>query len=148
MILAARVAKLDTEKQLTDLRQVIVERDATIIRSQEEPDAAKGNLINAEVFDALGPKGFLVNVARGTIVDEDALVAALQDKRIAGAAVDVFRDEPNAPEALMATENIVMTPHIASSTHETRRAMADLVLANLRAHFAGEPVPTPVPDQR
>ena len=106
------------------------------------------NLINAEVFDALGPKGFLVNVARGTIVDEDALVAALQDKRIAGAAVDVFRDEPNAPEALMATENIVMTPHIASSTHETRRAMADLVLANLRAHFAGEPVPTPVPDQR
>ena len=106
------------------------------------------NLINAEVFDALGPKGFLVNVARGTIVDEDALVAALQDKRIAGAAVDVFRDEPNAPEALMAIENIVMTPHIASSTHETRRAMADLVLANLRAHFAGEPVPTPVPDQR
>ena len=106
------------------------------------------NLINGPVFDALGSKGFLVNVARGTIVDEDALIAALQEKRIAGAAVDVFRDEPNAPEALMATENVVMTPHIASSTHETRRAMADLVLANLRAHFAGKPVPTPVPDQR
>ena len=106
------------------------------------------NLIDADVFDALGPKGFLINVARGTIVDEAALVVALQDNRIAGAAVDVFRDEPNAPEALMGTENIVMTPHIASSTHETRRAMADLVLANLRAHFAGEPVPTPVPNQR
>ena len=106
------------------------------------------NLINGPVFDALGSKGFLINVARGTIVDEDALIAALQEKRIAGAAVDVFRDEPNAPEALMATENVVMTPHIASSTHETRRAMADLVLSNLRAHFAGKPVPTPVPDQR
>ncbi len=110
-------------------------------------DSTRG-LIDAAVFDALGPTGFLVNVARGTIVDEDALIAALQEKRIAGAAVDVFRDEPNAPEALMTTENIVMTPHIASSTHETRRAMADLVLANLRAHFAGQPVPTPVPDQR
>ena len=106
------------------------------------------NLINADVFDALGPTGFLVNVARGTIVDEDKLIAALQEKRIAGAAVDVFRDEPNAPEALMSVENVVMTPHIASSTHETRRAMADLVLANLRSHFAGQPVPTPVPDQR
>lgn len=109
-------------------------------------DSTRG-LIDASVLEALGPKGFLVNVARGTILDEDALIAALQEKRIAGAAVDVFRDEPNAPEALMTTENIVMTPHIASSTHETRRAMADLVLANLRAHFAGEPVPTPVPDQ-
>ena len=106
------------------------------------------NLIDAPVFDALGPNGFLVNVARGTIVDEGALITAVQEKRIAGEAVDVFRDEPNAPETLMAAENVVMTPHIASSTHETRRAMADLVLANLRAHFTGEPVPTPVPDQR
>lgn len=109
--------------------------------------ATTRGLIDASVLDALGPKGFLVNVARGTIVDEDALVAALQEKRIAGAALDVFRDEPNAPVALTEMENVVVTPHIASSTAETRRAMADLVLANLRAHFAGEPVPTPVPNQ-
>jgi len=101
-------------------------------------------LVNADVLDALGPKGFLVNVARGTIVDQEALVAAVKEKRIAGAAVDVFEDEPNAPEELFEVENIVMTPHIASSTAETRRAMADLVLENLRLHFAGKPVKTPV----
>ncbi len=101
-------------------------------------------LVNAEVLDALGPKGFLVNVARGTIVDQQALVDAVTEKRIAGAAIDVFEDEPNAPEELFEVENIIMTPHIASSTGETRRAMADLVLENLRLHFAGKPVKTPV----
>jgi hydroxypyruvate reductase len=127
--------------------QALAEDSDILFVSCQGGDSTKG-LIDAAVLDALGPKGFLVNVARGTILDEDALISALQEKRIAGAAVDVFRDEPNAPDALMMTENIVMTPHIASSTHETRRAMADLVLANLRAHFAGDAVPTPVPDQR
>jgi len=122
--------------------------DSDILFVSCQGGASTRGLIDKAVLDALGPKGFLVNVARGTIVDEDALVAALQEKRIAGAACDVFRDEPNAPQELMSTDNVIMTPHIASSTHETRRAMADLVLANLRAHFAGEPVPTPVPDQR
>ncbi len=105
------------------------------------------NLINDAVLDALGPRGFIVNVARGSIVDEDALIRALQEQRIAGAGLDVFRNEPHAPEALFGMENVVVLPHIASSTVETRRAMADLVLANLRAHFAGRPVPTPVPRQ-
>lgn len=103
------------------------------------------NLIDAAVLDALGPKGFLVNVARGTIVDETALVRALREKRIAGAGLDVFLDEPRAPAELLEMDNVVATPHIASGTHETRRAMAALVAANLRAHFAGRPVLTPVP---
>ena len=105
------------------------------------------NLVNGPVLDALGPNGFLVNTARGSIVDQPALIVALQEKRIAGAALDVFDAEPNVPEELMAMENVILTPHIASSTHETRRAMGDLVLDNLQAHFAGKPVLTPVPPQ-
>ncbi|NML15932.1 2-hydroxyacid dehydrogenase [Azohydromonas caseinilytica] len=92
-------------------------------------------LISAEVLQALGPQGFLVNIARGTLVDEAALVRALQDKRIAGAGLDVFLDEPRVPEALLALDNVVLTPHVASGTHETRQAMADLVLENLRSFF-------------
>ena len=102
-------------------------------------------LVNAEVMDALGPEGFLVNVARGTVVDEAALVRALVERRIAGAGLDVFEDEPNVPEALLALDNVVLLPHIASATHETRQKMGDLVLANLRAHFAGKPLLTPIP---
>ncbi|MFN4087442.1 MAG: 2-hydroxyacid dehydrogenase [Alphaproteobacteria bacterium] len=102
-------------------------------------------LIDADVLDALGPKGFLVNIARGTIVDEAALVRALQEKRIAGAGLDVFLDEPRAPQELFDLDNVVITPHVASATNETRRAMAELVAANIRAHFAGRPVLTPVP---
>ena len=98
-----------------------------------------------EVLDALGPDGLLVNVARGSIVDEDALVAALAEGRLGGAALDVFADEPKVPAALCAMTNVVLTPHVASGTVETRRAMGALVLANLEAHFAGRPLPTEVP---
>jgi lactate dehydrogenase-like 2-hydroxyacid dehydrogenase len=101
---------------------------------------ANRGLVDAVVLDALGPAGFLINAARGTIVDQPALVTALRDGRIAGAALDVFDGEPEVPAELMAMENVVLTPHIAASTHETRRAMADLVYDNLRAHFAGKPV--------
>ena len=104
-------------------------------------------LVNGDVLRALGSKGFLINTARGPIVDQSALVAALEDRAIAGAALDVFDGEPNVPAALMKMENVVLTPHIASSTHETRRAMGDLVYDNLRAHFDGKPVLTPVPPQ-
>lgn len=104
-------------------------------------------LIDAAVLDALGPKSFLINIARGTIVDEPALVKALKEKRIAGAGLDVFLDEPNAPAELFDMDNVVITPHVASATHETRRAMAELVASNLRAHFSGRPVLTPVPKQ-
>jgi lactate dehydrogenase-like 2-hydroxyacid dehydrogenase len=104
-------------------------------------------VVDAVVLDALGPNGFIVNTARGPIIDQDALVKALLDERIAGAALDVFDGEPAVPEAMIGMENVVLTPHIASSTHETRRAMGDLVYANIRAHFDGKAVLTPVPLQ-
>ena len=107
--------------------------------------AGTRRLVDGRVLDALGPDGFLVNVARGSVVDEAALVRALVDGRIAGAGLDVFEDEPNVPAGLFALDNVVLLPHIASNTHETRQAMADLVLANLRAHFAGRPLITPIP---
>lgn len=99
------------------------------------------HLVDAEVLAALGPQGFLVNVARGSVVDEAALAAALQAGRIAGAGLDVFEDEPRPLPALLALDNVVLAPHIASGTHETRRAMADLVLHNLQQFIAtGYPV--------
>ncbi|QHJ00566.1 2-hydroxyacid dehydrogenase [Xylophilus rhododendri] len=103
------------------------------------------HLIDAAVLEALGPKGFLINVARGTVVDEAALVDALAHQRIAGAGLDVFEKEPGVPEALFALDNVVLTPHTASATWETRRAMADLVLDNLRAFFDEGRVQVAVP---
>jgi hydroxypyruvate reductase len=112
-----------------------------------EGGEANRSVVSSEVIEAIGPKGFLVNTARGPIVDQAALVAALEDGKLAGAALDVFDGEPQVPAKMMAMENVVLTPHIASSTHETRRAMGDLVYDNLRAHFDGKPVLTPVPPQ-
>ena len=97
--------------------------------------AESRNLISAEVLDALGPRGFLVNIARGTVVDEAVLVQYLREKRIAGAGLDVYVDEPRVPEALLQLDNVVLLPHVASATHETRQAMSALVLENLRAFF-------------
>ncbi|MNY08905.1 Glyoxylate/hydroxypyruvate reductase B [compost metagenome] len=102
------------------------------------------HIVNADVLKALGPQGVLVNVARGSLVDEKALVEALSNGAIGGAALDVFEDEPRVPEALFAFDNVTLAPHVGSGTHQTRRAMADLVLANLDAHFAGKELPTPV----
>ena len=102
-------------------------------------------VISAAVLEALGPDGVFVNVARGSVVDEPALVAALASGKLGAAGLDVFVDEPNVPPALTAMENVVLTPHIGSATLQTRQAMADLAFANLRAHFAGEKLPTPIP---
>ncbi|HET8609359.1 MAG TPA: 2-hydroxyacid dehydrogenase [Burkholderiales bacterium] len=99
------------------------------------------NLIDAAVLDALGPDGILINVARGSIVDEVALVSALREKRIAGAALDVYANEPHVPPELTALDNTLLTPHIGSATHEIRSARGERVLANLRSHFSGRPVP-------
>lgn len=107
--------------------------------------SATRGLVSREVLDALGPRGFLVNIARGSVIDEPALVEALRERRIAGAALDVFVDEPRVPEALFALENVVLAPHIASATVETRAAMAQLVLDNLDAFFATGRAVTPVP---
>jgi lactate dehydrogenase-like 2-hydroxyacid dehydrogenase len=110
--------------------------------------AGTKNLINADVLKALGPQGFLVNVARGSVVDQAALIEALQKKMIAGAGLDVFVDEPNVPAELRKLDNVVLTPHIASGTVETRKAMSALALANLDAFTEGQPVLTPVPECR
>jgi lactate dehydrogenase-like 2-hydroxyacid dehydrogenase len=96
------------------------------------------HLVNAQVLDALGPQGYLVNVARGTVIDEAALVKALQEKRIAGAGLDVFEHEPHVPPELFALDNVVLMPHVASATVQTREAMAQRVLDNLAAFFRGE----------
>jgi lactate dehydrogenase-like 2-hydroxyacid dehydrogenase len=100
--------------------------------------------VGTAVFDALGPSGLLINVARGSIVDEAALVAALTEGRLGGAGLDVFADEPNVPDALLALDSVVVQPHRASATEETRLAMADLVLANLAGWFADRRAVTPV----
>ncbi|QNT79362.1 2-hydroxyacid dehydrogenase [Entomobacter blattae] len=100
--------------------------------------------INQEVLEALGPEGVIINVARGSVVDEKALVKALQEKTIAGAALDVFEHEPNVPAELKSMDNVVISPHQASATRETRLAMGDLVFRNLEDHFAGKPLLTAV----
>ncbi|HEU5293327.1 MAG TPA: 2-hydroxyacid dehydrogenase [Burkholderiaceae bacterium] len=97
--------------------------------------AATRHLVNEAVLDALGTKGYLINVARGSVVDEVALVRALLDKRIAGAGLDVFENEPQVPAELMALDNVVLVPHIGSATVETRGAMAQRVFDNLKSYF-------------
>ncbi|MEO7223251.1 MAG: 2-hydroxyacid dehydrogenase [Devosia sp.] len=97
-------------------------------------------IVSREVLTALGPEGYLVNMGRGTLVDETALVELLQNGGIAGAALDVFEKEPQVPEALFALDNVVLSPHQGSATHQTRYKMGALVVANLDAHFAGEPL--------
>lgn len=110
--------------------------------------AATQHLINADVIDALGADGILINVARGSVVDETALVAALQNQRLGGAGLDVFEAEPKIPHALKMMENVVLTPHIGSATVETRQAMGDLACDNLSRYFADGTVLTPVPECR
>ena len=102
------------------------------------------HLVDAQVLAALGPEGTLINVARGSVVDESALVKALADGTLGAAGLDVFEAEPRVPEALWAMDNVVLQPHVASATHETRKAMGDLAVDNLRAYFSGKPVLTPV----
>jgi len=106
--------------------------------------AGTANLINAAVLDALGPEGYLVNVARGSVVDEPVLLKYLQENKIAGVGLDVFADEPRVPEAFFKLDNTVLFPHVASATVETRKAMGDLQVENLHLHFAGKPVKTRV----
>jgi lactate dehydrogenase-like 2-hydroxyacid dehydrogenase len=107
---------------------------------------ATQHLVNAAVLRELGPNGILVNVARGSVVDEDALVRALQDGTILGAGLDVFADEPWVPPALLENDNVVALPHIGSATHHTRAIMGQLVVDNLFSWFDGRGPLTPVPE--
>ncbi|MFY2558788.1 2-hydroxyacid dehydrogenase [Corallococcus terminator] len=129
-------------RHVADLETLAAEVDFLVL-SLPGGEHTRG-LVGTAVLEALGPKGILINIARGTIVDEAALIRALQQGKIAGAGLDVFENEPDIPPALTACENVVLTPHMASATLATRTAMADLVFDNLRAHFAGKPVLTPV----
>jgi lactate dehydrogenase-like 2-hydroxyacid dehydrogenase len=126
---------------------------ASLVELAEASDvlfvAASGNpgtagIVNAEVLDALGPDGILVNIARGSIIDEATLVEALRSGRIGAAGLDVFQREPQVPEALLTLDNVVLQPHLGSATAECRLDMGNLVLANLEAHFAGRPLPSAV----
>lgn len=128
-------------------------RSSSLLTLAEESDmlvlcmpggAETRHMIGLDVIEALGPEGTLVNIARGSVVDEAALVAALQDGRLGAAGLDVFEDEPNVPAPLFALDNVVLTPHVGSFTVEARRAMGRLAVANLLAHFHCEPLPTPV----
>lgn len=117
-------------------------RDSDILVLACAATEATRKLIDADILTALGAEGYLVNVARGSVVDEAALVAALDSGGIAGAALDVFVEEPSAPAGLIASDRTNLAPHIASATVETRIAMADLVLANVDALLAGRRPPT------
>ncbi|MFV0438402.1 MAG: 2-hydroxyacid dehydrogenase [Desulfopila sp.] len=102
-------------------------------------------LISAEVLDMLGTKGFFINIARGSVVDEAALIERLRTGAIAGAGLDVYNGEPDIAEQLLALDNVVLQPHLGSATQRTRMEMGNLTRANVAAYFAGKPLPTPVP---
>ena len=102
------------------------------------------HIVNREVMDALGPKGVLINIGRGPHVDEPEMVKALVEGRLGGAGLDVFEKEPHVPEEMFKLDNVVLLPHVASGTVETRTDMANLVLGNLEAHFNGKPLLTQV----
>ena len=119
-------------------------RDCDVLMVICPGGAATRHIVNAQVMQALGPEGTLINVARGSVVDEQALVKALTDGSLGAAGLDVFESEPKVPEALFGMDQVVLQPHVGSATHETRKAMGDLTVDNLRAHFAGKPALTPV----
>ncbi len=125
-----------------DLTEMARAVDVIFVITPGGPQTEK--LVNADVIDALGPKGILINVARGSVVDETALIAALSEGRLGAAGLDVFEAEPHIPEALKAMPNVVLLPHVGSATVETRAAMGDLVCDNLAAWASGDPVLTPV----
>ncbi len=101
-------------------------------------------MIHREILEALGPSSYLINVARGTVINESDLLAALQDRKIAGAALDVFENEPNPDPRFLELPNVLLTPHIGSATQETRQAMTNLAIDNLDAFFNQRPLPTPI----
>ena len=108
---------------------------------------ATKNVMNADIFTAIGPDGYFINVGRGSSVDETALHEALKSGTIAGAGLDVYKNEPDIPRGITGLHNVVLLPHIGSATVETRRAMGRLVYDNLKAFFAGKPLLTEVPQQ-
>jgi lactate dehydrogenase-like 2-hydroxyacid dehydrogenase len=135
-------AKPDAEWPRADsLVQLAIDSDILVVAARAH--GGNAGLISAEVIEALGPDGLLVNVARGSLVDEDALIAALRDGRVGGAALDVYETEPSPAERWADVPNTVLTPHTAGSTQGAVQRMVMMLLANLAAFFAGEPLKTP-----
>ncbi|WMY77933.1 2-hydroxyacid dehydrogenase [Citricoccus sp. I39-566] len=124
------------------VRELAEAVDVLVVAASGGPDSV--GIVGAAELAALGPQGHLVNIARGTVVDEDALVAALTEGTIAGAGLDVYEREPQVPEALFGLENVVLLPHVGSGTRETRADMAELVLSNLRRYLADGTLLTPI----
>ena len=123
---------------------VALARNCDVLMVVTPATVETSRIINANVLDALGPDGYLVNIARGSVVDEPVLLRYLQERKIAGAGLDVFADEPRVPPEFFSLDNVVLFPHVGSATVETRKAMGDLQIENLRLHFAGKPVRTRV----
>jgi lactate dehydrogenase-like 2-hydroxyacid dehydrogenase len=131
-------------KHYPDLIEMAKTVDTLIAIVPGGPSTAK--MINAEVMKALGPRGVIINVARGSVIDEPAMIAALKSGTIMAAGLDVFANEPNVPEELCAMQNVVLLPHIGSASVVTRNAMDQLVVDNLKAWFAGKAPLTPIPE--
>ena len=131
-----------TYRYFSDLAELACNVDVLVVLAPQT-EHTRG-MVNRAVLEGLGPEGVLINVARGSIVDEAVLVEMLERGELGGAGLDVFVDEPNVPEALSALDNVVLQPHTGSATHDTRRAMAMLVVDNLQAFFRGGPLLTPV----
>lgn len=125
-----------------DLVQLAADSDYLMVSCKGGEETR--NLITREVIEALGPEGMLINISRGTVIDEDALLSALQSGKLGFAGLDVFDQEPQVPAGFMDLDNVVLAPHVGSATAETRQAMGNLVAKNIRAYFSGQPVPTPV----
>lgn len=121
-------------------------RDVDCLISIVPGGAATKHIVNAEVMDALGPEGVLINVARGSVVDEQAMIKALQENRLGWAGLDVFENEPKIPDELKALENVVLLPHVGSATVETRAAMGALTVDNILSHIKDGTALTPVPE--
>lgn len=134
------------EPCFASVRELADACDVLILAVPGGPETA--GLVDRSVLDALGPAGVLINVARGSVVDQAALTAALRERRILAAGLDVFADEPNVPDELIALDNTVLLPHVGSASERTWRAMGQLVFDNLDAWFAGRPPLTPVAGSR
>lgn len=129
-----------------DLKELAAVSDFLVLSCSG--DESTRHIVDAGVLEALGPEGYLVNVARGSVVDTAALTDALRRQRIAGAGLDVIEGEPDVPADILALPNVVITPHLGGRSTRAQSAMLDLVIRNLQAHFAGQPAPTPIPEWR
>ncbi|QEK91232.1 2-hydroxyacid dehydrogenase [Achromobacter insolitus] len=139
----SRTPKSDTPYSYkASIRELAEWSDILVIAARA--DSSNRHVVDASVLAALGPRGHVINVARGSLIDSDALAEALEQGTIAGAALDVFENEPNVPERLLHAPNVILSPHIAFASTSARDAQEDMVLANLEAFYAGRPVPNPI----